>query len=327
MIFFVVIFNFFFFNFINADDFSSISQENWNNWKKKLIENIEKKGSYKQKTIDQLNNLVFNPKVIKLDRNQPEFKLTFEKYFNKVVTNVSINKGVKKKKKNKEVLNKISNKYGVDENIIVSLWGIETFYGTYLGSFDILNSLATLIYDGRRRKFFTMQFESALDILDQDHIERSEFIGSWAGAFGHTQFMPTTFANYSVDFNNDGKKNLISDNGDALASGANYLSKLGWNKTYSWGERFLIDTNKIKSLDELIKDKSYHSLSYWQLLGFKPKKSFNNNTLLRLISVNFNNKKKNYFLVTQNFDIILNWNKSNYFALAVGILSDKIKTK
>ena len=220
-------------------------------------------------------------------------------------------------------MSKISNKYKVDKNIITALWGIETYYGTYLGKFDILNSLASLIYDGRRKNFFQKQFECALDILDEEHIPRSQFVGSWAGAFGHTQFMPTTFMNYSVDFNNDGKKNLISDNHDALASGENYLSRLGWNMKNPWGEEFLTADDKItKKFDN---NNDFKSLSFWKSNGFKPRKLYANDVKLRLITVDEELEKKKIYLVTQNFDILLNWNKSNFFALAVGMLSDEIK--
>ena len=220
-------------------------------------------------------------------------------------------------------MNKISTKFAVDKNIIVALWGIESFYGKYLGNFDILNSLASLIYDGRRRLFFTKQFEFALEIIEQGHISRSDFTGSWAGAFGHTQFMPSTFVNFSVDFNDDGKKNLISDNHDALASGANYLSKMGWKNEFSWGEEFLLDGLKINEFSGEINE-NFQLISYWKSKGFKPKKHYNEQTKLRLISVK-NEDKKKFFLVTKNFDIILKWNKSNFFALAVGLLADKFK--
>ena len=157
-------------------------------------------------------------------------------------------------------MNKISTEFAIDKNIIVALWGIESFYGKYLGNFDILNSLASLIYDGRRKLFFTKQFEFALEIIEQGHISRSDFTGSWAGAFGHTQFMPSTFVNYSVDFNNDGRKNLISDNHDALASGANYLSKMGWINELSWGEEFLLDGLKIDEFTWEINEKFQFNL-------------------------------------------------------------------
>ena len=295
----------------------------WENWKANFINDIEKKGKYKKKTIDHLHSITFNPKVIELDKNQPEFKLSYNEYYNKVVTDTVIKKGKKKQKINNEILSKISNKYKVDKNIITALWGIETYYGTYLGKFDILNSLASLIYDGRRKNFFQKQFECALDILDEEHIPRSQFVGSWAGAFGHTQFMPTTFMNYSVDFNNDGKKNLISDNHDALASGANYLSRLGWNMKNPWGEEFLTEDDKItKKFDN---NNDFKSLSFWKSNGFKPRKLYANDVKLRLITVDEELEKKKIYLVTQNFDILLNWNKSNFFALAVGMLSDEIK--
>ena len=319
----IVIVIFFLFNFVFANNPSKPVKITWDQWKEEFINEIREKDKFSKNTLDQLNNLRFNAKVVKLDRNQPEFKLSFQEYLNKVIPSIVIEKGIEKKKTHKKVLNKISTEFAIDKNIIVALWGIESFYGKYLGNFDILNSLASLIYDGRRKLFFTKQFEFALEIIEQGHISRSDFTGSWAGAFGHTQFMSSTFVNYSVDFNNDGRKNLISDNHDALASGANYLSKMGWINELSWGEEFLLDGLKIDEFSGKINEK-FQLISYWKSKGFKPIKYYNEQTKLRLISIK-NEDKKKFFLVTKNFDIILRWNKSNFFALAVGLLSDKFK--
>ena len=186
----------------------SNSDVSWELWKQSLIDELTFKKEFKLSTINLLEDLKFNKNVINLDRNQPEFKLSLEEYLNKVVPSVVIKRGKTNKEKYREALMNISSKFKVDLNIIVALWGIESFYGKYLGNFDILRSLASLSYDGRRQSFFLNQLNSSLKIIDQNYLDVKSFKGSWAGAFGQTQFMPSTFLKYAIDYNMDGKKDL-----------------------------------------------------------------------------------------------------------------------
>ena len=188
--------------------------------------------------------------MIELDRRQPEFTVTFEKYLNNVVNIKSKNKLNRKYLDNKKLLTRIDEEFNVDPKILVALWGIETSFGNHIGKLDILRSLASLAYDGRRKDFFTKELENALIILDQGHFDRKSFKGSWAGAFGQTQFMPSTFLKYAVDFDGDSKKNLFSKH-DALASGANYLKSVGWNNYLPWGQKVNISiTDQIRDLEK-----------------------------------------------------------------------------
>ena len=209
--------------------------------------------------------------------------------------------------------------------MIVSLWGIETHFGKHTGNFDVLNSLATLSYEGRRAKFFYKEFVNALQIIDNEFIDRRNLKGSWAGAIGQTQFMPSTFINYAIDFDSDGKKNLLNSKADALASGANYLKKIGWEIDKNWGEEVKLNLQENPIFTKLSNDKSSRKKSYWLKKGVKFKKNYATNQMFRLIIPD--QKSNRFFLVTENFDIILNWNRSNYFALAVNLLSDKINEK
>jgi membrane-bound lytic murein transglycosylase B len=201
------------------------------------------------------------------------------------------------------------------------LWGIETSFGSHTGGFDTLNSLATLAYDGRRSEFFYKEFKHSLEIIDKGYINRKNLRGSWAGAIGQTQFMPSTFISFAQDFDKDGKTDLLNNKKDALASGANYLSKLGWDDKLIWGEKVL-PSLKLGTLQKLANDKVYKNQKYWKKFGINLTNQYGSKKLRIIIP---DDELSDYYLVTKNFDVILRWNRSNYFALAVNILSDKIK--
>ena len=299
-----------------------IGKIEWNEWIENLKNDLQK-SDLKISTLKLLDDLEFNKRVIELDRKQPEFKLTFNEYLKNVISDKRVQTGKKKLNENKDLLNDIEKIYEIPKSLIVSLWGIETSYGRHTGKFDVLNSLASLSYDGRRSEFFLKELKYSLKIIDNGNLNRKSLKGSWAGAIGQTQFMPSTFINYAKDFNKDGKKDLLNDSSDALASGANYLSKMGWNESSRWGEQ--VNIKKItKEIEMLSINKTYKSSKFWNNLGIKLNNNYNN-AFLRLIIPDDSSQK--YFLVTKNFDVILNWNRSNYFALSVNILSDRIKEK
>ena len=282
-----------------------------------------------QETIDNsLNRAKIIPRIIELDRKQPEFTLTLSKYLSNVVSKNRTKKGIKKIRENWDLLNQISNKYNVQPRFIVALWGIETDFGRVTGGFPVIDSLLTLSYDGRRGKYFSKELINALKIIDQGHINYDNMVGSWAGAMGQTQFMPSSFLSYAKDYNNDGKKDIWGSKEDALASAANYLSNLKWNNKETWGREVKINNNFNIDPSEL-NLKNIKKINEWQDLGVRrmdgsdlPKKDLDAYLLL------INDKdKKRYFLVYKNFKRILRWNTSNYFAIAVGKLSDSISIK
>ncbi len=298
---------------------SSTNKISWKDWKKKTKDEF-KKSNIDTKTLKYLDSIKFNPKIIELDRKQPEFKLTFDKYLKNIVTIKSKKKINSEFKKNRELLLKIERQFNVSSKVITALWGIETYFGSHVGKMDILRSLASLAYDGRRGVFFTKELKNALLILDKGHFDRNVFKGSWAGAFGQTQFMPSTFLNHAIDFDGDKRVNLFNKS-DALASGANYLNKVGWNNQLPWGEK--IDLVVSKKLRKLAEEKKYLDTENWKKNGVDLRKNYENN-LLRLVIPDSNNNNQCY-LVSKNFDVILNWNRSNYFALTVFLFSDEIK--
>lgn len=300
-------------------NYKSENKVTWSQWINQTKVEFLKEG-FKASTLNNLDGLKFNRRVIELDRKQPEFKLNFNQYLKNNLTEKKKKNLVKKYNENKPLLEKIYGRYDVNPKILASLWGIETSYGNYLGKFDILSSLASLAYDGRRKTFFLKQLKYALKILEDGHIQKSQFKGSWAGAFGQTQFMPSTFKKYAIDFDGNQKINLFKKE-DALASGANYLKKAGWDNNIVWGEKINIAiSEELRKLSNL---KVFKKIKSWEKYGIILKNKYNNNQLMRLVIPD--SEDNQIFLVSKNFDVILDWNRSNYFALTVFLLSDEIK--
>lgn len=264
---------------------------------------------------------VFIPRVIELDKSQPEFKLTLSQYLKRVVTSSRIKKANLEYKKNKKLLKTIGSFYGVQPRFIVALWGIETDFGRLTGGFPVISSLSTLAFEGRRHDYFKKELLNAIKIIDQGHITLNKMTGSWAGAMGQCQFMPSSFLNYASDWDKNGSKNIWSSKGDVFASAANYLKNVGWSDKITWGRKVYLrnyngkfDKNKILLLREW---------SNYNILNSSKNKLPLVNQKARLIIPN--NFGKYGYLVYTNFDSLLNWNRSNYFAIAVGNLSDSIK--
>ncbi len=182
------------------------------------------------------NNVGYLPGVIERDRNQAEFKRSFEDYLAIAASDDRIAKGRNMLQKHNRVLSQIEAKYGVDKEVVVAIWGLESRYGERRGDVPVISSLSTLAFDGRRGKFFESQLMAALKIIERGNVSAGRMTGSWAGAMGHTQFIPTSYLAYAVDFQGDGRRDIWSeDPTDALASTAAYLSKFGWKKGQRWG--------------------------------------------------------------------------------------------
>ncbi len=262
------------------------------------------------------------PLVVKRDRSQPEFKLTLDEYLKRVVTEKRIRKGRKKLREHGDLLTRISKKYGVEPEFIVTLWGIETHYGERTGSFPVLAAVATLAYDGRRSRYFRREFLNALKILDDGHISVENMNGSWAGAMGQVQFMPSSFQSYAVDYDGDGRIDIWNNVGDALASAANYLARSGWKEGQGWGQEIQLPERFNK---KLISSRIRKSLSEWQRMGILTK-GFPQNPNLQAFIVQPDGEGGRAFLAYPNYRVILKWNRSNFFAVAVGTLADRIGT-
>ena len=266
------------------------------------------------------------PRIIELDRRQPEFTLTFPSYLSKVIPTSRIKRGKVKYLENKKLIDKIAGEYGVQSRFIMAFWGVETSFGKHFGGFSVVHSLATLAYDGRRSKFFRGELLRALRILDQGHISHEQMKGSWAGAMGNFQFMPSSFENFAIDYDGDGKRDIWNNKGDAFASAANYLSKSGWKWNQTWGRAVKLPKNFDLSLANR---KIKKTIDEWQNLGVRrlngdnlPKKK-----LLASIVLAMNKKTEKHgkpYMVYNNYDVTLKWNRSTFFAIAIGLLADQI---
>ena len=282
-----------------------------------------------QQTLDlSFKNIEPNKRVIELDQRQPEFTITLDEYLNNTTPKFRVNKGKKLYVQNKDLLTKVSEVYGVQPRFLLALWGIETSFGQYTGSFNVIRSLATLSYDQRRREYFTGELINALKIIDQGHTSPETMDGSWAGAMGQCQFMPTSFVNYAVDFNNDGKKDIWNTIPDVLASAANYLSSTGWDNSQTWGREVTVINNIDESLitTSARKVETSKKLSQWSNSGVRNL----DGTMLPDVDIDAylvypEGTDGRKFIVYENFKTILDWNRSLFFGLAVGRLSDLIE--
>ncbi|MBE6458254.1 MAG: lytic murein transglycosylase [Alphaproteobacteria bacterium] len=264
-----------------------------------------------------------SPEVVKKDRRQIEFALTSTEYINRVVTAKRVEKAREYYKTLHPLLKQIEDKYGVPGQYIIAFWGMETNFGSNFGGYNVISSLTNLSYDKRRPTFFRNQLYEALKIIDTWNVDYTQMQGSWAGAMGHFQFMPSTFNAYAVDFDGDNKIDIWHSFVDASASAANYLSSIGWQRQIPWGMEVSLPwnfdfaqtgRNKVKNIKE------------WQRLGVRTKNNqkLNLDKGLNAALITPEGKKGRAYLVFDNFNKIMHWNRSENYALAIGILSDYI---
>ena len=274
-------------------------------------------------TIDvALRNAQFLPHVIELDRKQPERQLTFAEYLDKVVTTQRMDSARRQLADNRVLLDGIWRRFNVEPRFIVALWGIESDFGKVMGNYAVVSALATLAYDGRRSSYFRGELISALRILDQGHIRADDMVGSWAGAMGQCQFMPSTFLGYAVDYDGDGRRDIWNDRVDVLASIANYVSRLGWRGGEGWGREVMLPGGFDARFTGL---EVKRPTGEWRRLGVRsvdagPLSGGDNESSL-VIPDGVGGPA---LLVYNNFRTIMKWNKSTYFAAAVGYLADSM---
>jgi membrane-bound lytic murein transglycosylase B len=271
---------------------------------------------------DVVANLDIQPRVIELDRNQPEFTQTFGDYLGKRVTTFRVMQGRLLLSQYGDLLNELTNTYGVPGRYLVAFWGLETNFGSYLGNMSTLNSLATLACDQRRSEFFTSELIHAFHILIDNDIDPEEMRGSWAGAVGHTQFMPSSYRRYAVDGDGDGIIDLWNSVPDALTSAANFLQSLGWHAEERWGrevrlaDNFPFEQAGLRNRKPL---REWQSLGVTQISG-RPLPLEDMQAAVLVPS----GHEGPAFLIYDNFDVIMRWNRSESYALSVGYLADRI---
>ena len=316
------------FNFTTAYSDDDIKFQEW----KKDFKKIALQNNITEETFDTvLANIKFLPNVIKYDRFQPEFYEDTKTYISKRTSSKKVLKGLSFYKKNLDLINTIEINYNIEKELLLSLMGIETNFGTYVGKMDILSSLATLSFDERRSEFFSKELLILLSLIEKKQIDYKTLYGSWAGAFGFFQFMPSTMKNYAIDYD---KNNYIDlkNNNDAYASAANYLSKIGWEKQQPCFYKINL-TNKIPKNYLNVSAKKLHDkkkLRYFRKYIENDStidNKFDNLTVAIItpdkdIIPDAKNLSPAY-IVFQNYEIILKWNRSLRFSLAVCTLKNK----
>ncbi len=263
------------------------------------------------------------PDVISRDRSQREFTLTFTRYMRGAVTEWRVEKARRLLQQHRPLLEKVAAQYGVQPRFLVSFWGLESNFGEHTGGYSVVAALATLAHEGRRHDFFRAQLLDALQILDEGHISVAEMTGSWAGAMGQLQFIPSTFVNFAVDYDGDGQRDIWHSLPDIFASAANYLSQEGWRGDQTWGRQVTLPAGFDYAFADL---SDRRSLFEWAALGLRdgdggPLPQAEGFEASLVLPAGANGPA---FLVYQNFRTIMIWNRSILYALSVGHLADRI---
>ena len=313
---------------------ATLIADDFNDWKVKFKKRAIKEGVSKA-TVDKLiDRSKFLSDVIKYDRYQPEFYEDTKTYISKRTSSKKVKLGKIILNKENNIINKVSSEYKVDKNLLLALMGIETNFGNYLGKMDIVSSLATLSYDQRRSEFFTKELITLLKLVDAKIIDPSTLFGSWAGAFGNFQFMPSTIKNHAIDYNKDGSIDLKNIE-DSFASAANYLSNLGWNDNTPCFYRINLNENIPDKYLNTSAKKIKHERKVKYLKNYIKNSSFldkYDNLTAAIVTpdaeiVENANKLKPAYIIFNNYKLILKWNRSLRFSLAVCTLKKSFENE
>jgi membrane-bound lytic murein transglycosylase B len=304
----------------------------FNDWLKKFkvyaLENNISESTFNK----AMSDIVFLPKVIKYDRFQPEFYEDTKTYISKRSSNIKVKQGIKLYNSNKNFIDSIDNNFLVEKSLLLALMGIETNFGTYVGKMDILSSLATLSFDKRRSKFFTKELITILQLIESKKIDHNILYGSWAGAFGNFQFMPSTIEKYAIDYDNNNIIELKSTK-DSFASAANYINKIGWKKN----QPCFIRVNLRQDIPNFFLNTSAKKLHnkkklkfFKQYISAKEISLIDENLIVSIITpdkdiIPDSNNLQPAYVVFENYEKILQWNRSLRFGLAVCTLKNKFE--
>ena len=323
----IILISFYLSLIINTSNASTFEE-----WKKDFKLLALSKGISENTFQNVMKDAKFLPKVIEYDRYQPEFYEDTNTYISKRTSNKKVRSGLTYYQNNKEIINNIDQRFEIEKELLLALMGIETNFGNYLGKMDIISSLSTLSFDKRRSEFFTNELLTILKLIDNEIVDPNILYGSWAGAFGNFQFMPSTIEKYAIDYNNN---NLIElkNNSDSFASAANYLNKMGWKRGAPCFKKVSLKSNVPKKIlnTSARKIKNKKKIKYY--------KKYINDTLdydddLKIAIITpdvdiVDNAKNNdpAYIVFDNYELILKWNRSLRFGLAVCTLKDKFKNE
>ena len=313
---------------------ATLIADDFNDWKVKFKKRAINEGISKSTVNNLIDKTKFLPDVIKYDRYQPEFYEDTKTYISKRTSSKKVKLGKIILNKENNIINKVSSEYKVDKNLLLALMGIETNFGNYLGKMDIVSSLATLSYDQRRSEFFTKELITLLKLVDAKIIDPSTLFGSWAGAFGNFQFMPSTIKNHAIDYNKDGSIDLKNIE-DSFASAANYLSNLGWNDNTPCFYRINLNENIPDKYLNTSAKKIKHERKVKYLKNYIKNSSFldkYDNLLAAIVTpdaeiVENANKLKPAYIIFNNYKLILKWNRSLRFSLAVCTLKNSFENE
>jgi membrane-bound lytic murein transglycosylase B len=268
------------------------------------------------------SGLTPNPRVLELDDRQPEFTWTFWQYIDNAISDGRVAEGRRRLEEHGELLRAVEAEYGVPARYLVAFWGLETGYGSFMGDFEVVRSLATLVYHDRRAETFRPELLAALELANRGDVRLDRMAGSWAGAMGHTQFLPSTYLRHAVDADGDGRRDLWASLPDVFASSANYLRAIGWQPGERWGRQVRVPDDFPWDLAEL---SEVRPLAEWRALGVVqvdgtplPTADMTASLILPM------GHQGPAFLVYDNFRVIMDWNRSIYYALAVGHLADRL---
>ena len=301
-------------------------------WKKEFKILALSKGISENTFKKVMKNAKFLPKVIEYDRYQPEFYEDTKTYISKRTSKKKVKSGLNYYQNNMEIINLIDKNFNIEKELLLALMGIETNFGNYLGKMDIISSLSTLSFDKRRSEFFTNELLTVLKLIDQGIVDPNILYGSWAGAFGNFQFMPSTIEKYAIDYNNN---NLIElkTNSDSFASAANYLNKMGWKKNEPCFKKVTLKSDVPKK----ILNTSARKIKYQKKLKHYKKYisedlDYDDNVKIAIITpdaeiVDKANINDPAYIVFQNYELILKWNRSLRFGLAVCTLKEKFRNE
>ena len=320
---------------ISSENAFSEIQVDFIKWKK-TFKKVALQNNISEETFDTaMSKTKFLPNVIKYDRFQPEFYEDTKTYISKRTSSSKVSKGIKFYKENIDLINTIENQFNIEKELLLSLMGIETNFGTYVGKMDILSSLATLSFDKRRSEFFSNELLILLKLIENKQIDYKTLYGSWAGAFGFFQFMPSTMKNFAIDYDNDNYINLKNNN-DAYASAANYLKEIGWQDDRPCFYKVNLSEKIPKHYLNVSAKKLHHKKKLKYFRKYINENSIKNNDYDNLTVAIITPEKdiipdaenlSPAYVVFSNYEIILKWNRSLRFSLAVCTLKDKFKNE
>jgi len=321
-------FYFFFFIFLFLTEYTKAStSEEFKIWLKDFKTEAIQKGISEQTVNLVFKNARYLEKVIKYDRRQPEFIELTEIYVNKRATKNRAQKAKALYLQNKKLLDEVEKKFLVEKELLLAFWGIETNFGKYVGKMDIVSSLATLSFDKRRSAFFSKQLLILLGLVDKKIIEVDTLFGSWAGAIGNFQFMPSTIKSYAIDYDKDGKIDLKKSTKDSVASAANYIHRMGWKQ----GTHCYIEVQLKKEIKDKLVNYSARKISNkltikkWKRLGVELPAEIEINKKIKAALISPDGKTSPKFLVFDNYEKVLKWNRSLRFGISVCKLANMIK--